>query len=326
MGKGSTFNFIWAGRGTGKTYGALKYLIENKYKFIMIRRTNTAVERLQNPDMNPFAPLNDDGVTESPLKIESAGNNINNIVDEDGNFYGMLMSLTAVASIRGFSATWCTHIFYDEFIKEKQEKKIKGEAEAFMNAYETINRNRELKGEPPVRCILCSNAELLQNPIFMGFNLISYAERLHKSEHQEVMTIRERSITLVDCKFSPVSERKKDTALYRATQGTRFAKMALDNEFELTPATNRRSENLKEYRIIAVLGKLAIYRHKSEVRFYVTETVIGSAPAFGADPISVKRFRQNYTWFWGAYVAGRVIFENLYCESLLTNYYGIDIM
>ena len=99
MGKGSTFNFIWAGRGTGKTYGALKYLIENKYKFIMIRRTNTAVERLQNPDMNPFAPLNDDGVTESPLKIESAGNNINNIVDEDGNFYGMLMSLTAVASI-----------------------------------------------------------------------------------------------------------------------------------------------------------------------------------------------------------------------------------
>ena len=82
MEKGSVFNFIWAGRGTGKTYGALKYLIENKYKFIMIRRTVTAVERLASPEMNPFTPLNDDGVTESPLLIESAGHNINNIVDE----------------------------------------------------------------------------------------------------------------------------------------------------------------------------------------------------------------------------------------------------
>ena len=32
-----TFNFIFGGRGIGKTYSMLKYLIENKIRFIYLR-------------------------------------------------------------------------------------------------------------------------------------------------------------------------------------------------------------------------------------------------------------------------------------------------
>lgn len=326
FGRGSTFNVSWGPRGGGKTFGALQYFIDQELPFIMLRRTSKIVERIQRPMLSPLVPLNEKLYKENPLRFETDGDGMTAILDSHDNFRGMLMSLVDVASIRGFSAPWCKWIFYDEYAKEKHERRITGESDAIFNAYETINRNRELEGEEPVRMLFCSNSETLQNPVFMGFNIIADAERLLKSDGQEVLTIKDRSITLVNFKYSPIADRKKDTALYKATTGTRFFDMAIENHFSLTPDANRKSENLKEYKLFATLGKLNIYRHKSARRVYVCTTKVGRAPEFATDIISIKRFRQQYPWFWGAYVDGLIIFEDLYCESLLTNYFGVNIM
>ena len=40
------FTFVIGGRGTGKTYGALKYAIENKLNIALIRRTQTQIDML----------------------------------------------------------------------------------------------------------------------------------------------------------------------------------------------------------------------------------------------------------------------------------------
>ena len=48
------FIFVLGGRGTGKTYGALKYLLDNDKRFIMMRRTQTQVDMIKDSAFNPF--------------------------------------------------------------------------------------------------------------------------------------------------------------------------------------------------------------------------------------------------------------------------------
>ena len=55
------FIFCTGARGVGKTYGALKYVIENGIPFIYLRRTLTETEFLAANESNtPFARLNED--------------------------------------------------------------------------------------------------------------------------------------------------------------------------------------------------------------------------------------------------------------------------
>ena len=52
--------FIYGGRGTGKTYGALQHYIDNDKKFIYLRRLQAQVDIVKKDDMQPFRVLNDD--------------------------------------------------------------------------------------------------------------------------------------------------------------------------------------------------------------------------------------------------------------------------
>ena len=54
------FILMTGARGTGKTYGALKYVIEHKMKFIYMRRTKLQADVISSPEMSPFAPVCDD--------------------------------------------------------------------------------------------------------------------------------------------------------------------------------------------------------------------------------------------------------------------------
>ena len=52
-----TFIILVTGRGTGKTYGALKYMVDSEHKFIYMRRTDTQVQGIANAEMNVFDRL-----------------------------------------------------------------------------------------------------------------------------------------------------------------------------------------------------------------------------------------------------------------------------
>ena len=56
----ATFIFIYGGRGTGKTYGTLKNMIEDHHKFIYLRRLAAQVDIVKKDDMQPFKTLNRD--------------------------------------------------------------------------------------------------------------------------------------------------------------------------------------------------------------------------------------------------------------------------
>ena len=162
--EGYPFNFVCGGRGTGKTYDALRMARKNNRKFILLRRTQTQADTISNPKFSVFKPLNDDeGWNIQPEKV---GDHLKAFVDEDENIIGYVFALSTLSNMRGFDASDVELIIYDEFIPEKHERPIKNEAEALWNAYETINRNRELKGQAPVQHLCLANANDIRNPVY----------------------------------------------------------------------------------------------------------------------------------------------------------------
>ena len=55
------FIFLLGGRGTGKTYGACKYLLEHpEQKFMYLRRIQQEADAIGNPEFSPFQPVIND--------------------------------------------------------------------------------------------------------------------------------------------------------------------------------------------------------------------------------------------------------------------------
>lgn len=324
------FIFCTGARGVGKTYGALKYVIENGIPFIYLRRTLTETEFLAaNESNNPFARLNMD--TGENVGLMKSGKYTTEIVRRvpdgdklvpDGHPVGMMLALSTISNLRGFNGEQYEIIVYDEFIPEPHARPIREECMALMNAYETINRNRELLGKPPVKLLCLSNSNRLDNAIYMGLGLVNKVVQMQR-KHQQLSYMPDRGIMLVNIMDSPISAAKSKTALYRMTAGTEFGAMALDNKYigeDL--AMPNKSEDLRNYDPLVNIGELCIYRRKGGENLYITTHVSGGPARFGLSDAELTNFRRKYNWIWAKYITGKIIFEERLCEILLNRYFG----
>jgi hypothetical protein len=209
--------------------------------------------------------------------------------------------------LRGFDAADCEILIYDEFIPEKHERPLKEEGAAFSNAYETINRNRELQGKPPLKVLCLANANNITNPIFTFLGIVDKVNAMYK-RYQSVTINEKRGYAVILLTDSPISMQKKDTAIYKLTKGTDFYNMATNNDFNIdfTPAL---AINLIEYTPIAIVEGIAIYRHKSFPRLYATEHISG-----GAKSIDVRIYRKQYK----RYIIDADAKGLLQCDTLAT--------
>ena len=326
---GCPFIFCWGGRATGKTYGALKEAVESGVKFGLMRRTQTQLDLISKPEFSPFKPLNNDlgwNIGIVPLSKYNGGIYEMEMLEgkqaPKGSPIGYTFALSTIANIRGFDGSDIDLLIYDEFIPEPHARPIKEEHEAFLNAYETINRNRELQGRKPLQVLCLANANTLANPLFIGLNLVTKAERMNRAGQEYSIDVK-RGIVLVNLCKSTISEQKKDTALYRLAGGTAFAKMALANDFAGEEDRGKiGSKPLKEYRPIVAIGEICIYRHKSADIYYCSSHVSGSPQTFGVGETERARFRRLYSWVWFAYLDNKIEFEERICEILLTKYFS----
>ena len=258
------FIFVVGGRGTGKTYGALEYVrkqaLDGK-KFIYMRRTQDQVDKISQDDFSPFKSI--DELTGTITTVQKmAGKTFSFIDAPSDKTMGYCFALSTFAKMRGFDASDVSTLVFDEFIPEKHERAIKNEAEAFFNAVETINRNRELTGGEPLQCVLLSNANNMGNPLFLELGLVSRATKM-LGKGVDTYRDEKRGLMLVIIQNSPISEAKKQTALYKLTAGSSFQKMAIDNDFD-EQCSNLRHAPLKELRPLVGVGEITIYTHKSE--------------------------------------------------------------
>jgi len=312
-----TFNFIVGGRATGKTYGALSTVLEDNIKFMLMRRTQAQADLINKPDFSPFKPVCDDRHIEITTASVSKYNAKFMLDDET---IGYTCALSTIANMRGFSAEDIKLLLYDEFIPEKHERPIKAEGAAFLNAYETMNRNRELKGKRPLTVLCLANAFDIANPIFLELGLVGIAEKM-KQNGRELYIDRDKSILILLPDSSKIMKEKNNTALYKLTEGSEFKAMALNNDFIYNPTENIKSMPLREFNPVVTVGEITIYKHKSKRLYYVSEHRTGNPPTFTTDEIGLKRYIKNYGMrFYRLYMQNCFKFENMLTKSLFELY------
>lgn len=319
---GYPFIFVPAARGTGKTYGSLKYHVEHRNKILLIRRTKTEAELQAKAESTSYKTVLDDmGITEwGCTSSASAGYGTVQIREgEQERILAYVSALNTFANIRGIDFSDVDYIVYDEFIAEPHVRKIKNEGMALANLYESVNRNRELKGRPPVQLLCLANSVNMANDPFMYFNLIEEAERMLQ-EGREIAELGNK--LLIIPQHSPVSEKKAETALYKAVSDE-YAQMAIHNKFILNDFTYVQKRSLKEYNCQYQVGDLFVYKHKSNHEYYVTFTRGQTKNRYTNGYADLSRFRRDKWRFLGFYLDGMIRFENYRSVALWEKYFAI---
>lgn len=310
-----SFLMVVGARGIGKTYGVFRYLIGQGKPFVYLRRLQTQIDMCSSESGNPFRKLNTD------LGLNIVPTNKGKIVefrhdDKDGDLVCVACSLSTVATIRGFDFSGYDYIVFDECVPMTTEKPIKDEFNAFLNLYETVNRNRELSGDKAVMCVMLGNANQLINPYYTGWKFTKTALKMIKGR-QMVYTTPDQTRTMILLFDSPISAKKKETALYQNASDD-FMSMALDNAFR-TDETKIGSKPLQEYNHVVSVGEIGIYRHKSTGDYYVSS--VKSIPYYDDFGINLKLFRNEFFYLEAIYMIRRnFIFESFENEILFREY------
>ena len=321
------FIFLVHGRGTGKTYGVCKFLLDHpEDKFLFMRRTQTEADTISFMDFSPFQPVLEDH-PEYPRLIVQGIPNVKNISavyrseEKDGKLsatgdpVGYIGALSTIANIRGFNGEQIKYMIYDEFIPERGARMLRDEGDRILNCYETINRNRELKGRPPLKAIFLSNANRMDSPVFQSLGILDRVDAMTMKNQSECI-LHDRGIAILKLKASPISAKKADTALYRATGESTFKDMSLLNSFSADTYLYCRREPIQEYRPVFQYEDIFIYRHKSKAFYYVTKHKSGGmVRQYFDEEFSRKRLKRDQYQFLNAWVSGQISFEDVYCKT-----------
>lgn len=317
---GVTFIFIVGGRGTGKTYGALKHVHDFNKRFMFMRRTQKQIKMLRKPAFNPFKKLADNEHLNIDMVSSDEVTVITEHLEEYDEILGYACAVTDIANMRGIDASDVDVLIYDEFIPLPTERVQRGEESGFLDIYESINRNRELEGDKPLMVLALANSNEMANPIFMELNLVRIGEKM-KKKGQDVYIDNDRSFAIIYLDKSPISEKKKETALYKLLGGdSNYSRMSLGNEFIIEDEDIIKSRPIKEYKPLVRIGELSIYKHRSKKEYYGTGFASGGLTYINADSKGAEKFRKNYMQLYYAYLDGRFIFEDYLSLKLYGKY------
>ena len=313
---------VTGSRGTGKTYGLLKYVLDHDISFLYLRRLKSQLDEcVADAKSNPYAKINQD--TGSDVRVERRSGKVRFTApvpdSNERRVIGYGAALSTMATIRGadFSSVNC--IVFDEYIAMKGERPIPSEARAFRNLIETVNRNRELEGHPPVKIFMLGNANKLMNPYYLDWHFMKTALRMIRGGQMVYRTPNNNRIMIMLLK-SPISERKKETALYQDADDSFFG-MAIENAFD-TDQTTIKAYKLTDCRHIVSIGSIGIYQTKSDGKHYISETT-NKSNYFPENEINLKLFQTRYAGLKTLYLYGYCVFENYDCELLFREYIGL---
>lgn len=283
----TAINIIIGGRGIGKTYSALNYVIDKGQPFIYLRNTDVQLKESITSFGNPFKRWNLDHGKDIYFKSEKNHSLIYDPDNEDGRPIGYGLALSTFENLRGVDLSDVKYVLFDEFI-EKRSLSFR-QFECFISFYETVNRNRELLGDDPLCCILLSNAQKLSNPILAGYGLIPTIENMIRTGSKE---FRKKGL-YISLPVSNVSEIKRNTLNYTLINGTKIADEALNNTFAFDSFYGVNKRNINEYTCFCQIDDIYLYRHKHTNRLYACNIQATNVPVFTS--------RDNLTAFLRAY-------------------------
>ena len=242
-------SILFGGRGIGKTFSILKHRIENSLaddnnKFIWLRDSAEVVKKIAAGN-SLAAPIKTAYPQFPEITIEKSSGNYCFVADaktDNAKVIGYLMALSTFHNARGISYEDVSNITWDEFIPEEGTVVKKNQGTIFLNAYESVNRNREFEGKPPVQIIFLSNTNDIYSDVLEDLGVSSIIEDMMYN-HESVYNTDDIWIEFLSSE--PFYEKKKDTFIYRINKNDKFTEMALNNKFNNNLALVKRNVNLK---------------------------------------------------------------------------------
>ena len=312
---------IVSSRGGGKTYGTLKWLVERGEEFIYFRRTEKILKIISMPAYQPFKRLNMDMGWN--IDVKKSAVDLTDVIDasrEDRPVIGHMAALSTFSNVRGFDASGVKTIVWDEFIPEPSDRITFNMFSAWSNAIETINRNRELSGEPSVRVIMLSNSDLIYGDVVAGFGI---GDELLRMQEQGIEVLEHsKDMLLVMPELRDFRERKADTALYRLTAGSDFEAVALGNMFPIEDRSQIGERPLGEYKPVAVINGICIYKHKRGPGYYCCRHVSGDPPVYQDNKTDLRRFLRNHRGIATAYIRKRISYSGIDVQTVIRKIYS----
>lgn len=333
------YNAFMTTRIGGKTYSMLSNLTlqteERGSKFIYMRRTrqqlSMALRTNKEEKANPFKSINRDLGTHYYIqKASGADEALMGIIKSEDNdlIYGYALDLYDIASIRGIDLSDVDYFFYDEFVKEKHVKRMKGEADALFNAFSTVKRDREERGLPPMIVVMAANSSDFANPIFAGLGIVRNIEREMQrigSDSFDLM-IPEKALRIVNAEPSQeLKEAMKEDSLSMLTEGTSFHEEVFQNKYSSNDFSAIRSVDLRNYRPICAYDGMYVYERKGQglIAMCYREA---NVPFFTNTVQGRKKFCAligNYVY--QKFIDGQVVFESYDLKQKFLSMYVKDV-
>ena len=282
------FNFIIGGRGIGKTYSTISWLIEKGEPFLYLRNTDTQMTESCSAFGNPFKRWSLDHGRDIFIQAEGKHYIIKERTGEKtGRILGYAAALSVFENLRGVDLSECKYVMFDEFIERRTL--MFDQFSAFANFYETVNRNRELLGDPPLMCFLLSNAQKLDNAILAGYNIIPIIEDMLRSGQRSYTN----DLLHIELPKSEVSAAKMQTVNYLMTEGSSYYQEAISNDFAFDSFYNVGKKPIKEYIPVCMIDNMFIYQHKSNNNYYICRTANNKVRDFTSKD-NLRTFLQQY--------------------------------
>lgn len=236
LSKGAWLNIILGKRQVGKTYGTLQLMLKHNLYHILLRRTTAELDTIAaSPDLNPYKVYEPEYHTGLFKQAKKLCRICDYELDPEGKAIpgqqrGIATSLAEIAHIRGFNGAAFSDLVLDEAVPEKGVVTRRTEGEAFLNAYVTINGNRELQGLPPLRVWLLANTNRIDSPILESLNVIDDILYMRRKGKEEMLT--SQGVYILQPGSVKVTEERKKTALMQQIdKRSDFYGMAMENEF-----------------------------------------------------------------------------------------------
>ena len=225
------YNFFIGPRGTGKTYGSLKYCIEQYLKakdagkwweFVYVRRREEELKKITMMRNGRLFKAVKKEFPDHELKAES------NTLYCDGDVMGYAIQLSnADQASKGDSFPNVRVIIFDEFITAKKGTGgyLPDEVRVFNDLYESIARPGT--DHPRVIVLFLSNAVSITNPYFDYYHL-------DKPYNGDIQRFGQDKLILVqNVVCEKVRQAKLETEFYRLNAGSEYVDYAVNNEWLL---------------------------------------------------------------------------------------------
>lgn len=326
---------IVGARQVGKTYGILKHIMQDKSRHTLyLRRTIDELDMVATyQDLNPLLPLKECGIEADFQRVskkvyhfglskpDEAGSDKSIIYEERG----LGLALSTIAQMRGFNGSVFTDIFFDEFIPEKTVVKRKNEGDALLNAYTTVNGNRELKGKPPLKMWLAANAFDVSSPILASLNLTNKVVEM--SENNKEYELLDGGVFVCIPKSRKLMQKRSQTAMLSylrdKTGASEFYETAVNNSFAYDSLDFVRPKPLSGYKPYCIFNDMYVWNNADS--FYVCRSRHSRRIQYGKSAEDRIKAIQDFGRMREYYFNGRITFSDAEMLLHFRNYFDIKL-